>query len=195
MQRPRLLILPGLIAISLYLLLTNFEAVVTESAVDSETLNLDFDAYAEGITTVLYDASGAINYTLQADRQIHYNDDSTELQSPFIRLFQDGSSQWHIVANSGRISPELVANQTQSRTIELSGDVEIVSLDEFGNRTIMSTQTLTVHPESETLVTDQPVTLVTTNIQQTAIGMVADLIANEIFFEHTIRGNYAESSN
>ena len=61
--------------------------------------SLDFSAYSEGLNTILYDSQGNINYTLQAKRQVHYNNDSTELEKPFIRLYQDGDSRWNIAAN------------------------------------------------------------------------------------------------
>ena len=193
MHRSRLLVLPGLLAVGLYLLLSNFNtAGSSKRQSESAMLALNFDGYAEGISTVLYDPSGVINYTLQAERQIHFNDDSTELQSPQIELYQDGNSRWHIMAESGKISPEIAVDNNPSRIIVLSGKVEVVSLDKFGNRMLMSTETLMLDPAAETLSTDQRVTLLTSNIEHSAIGMYADLTTDEILFQSEIRGSYAD---
>jgi LPS export ABC transporter protein LptC len=76
------------------------------------------------------------------------------------------------------------------RTIELSGNVEVYSLDDFGNRTVMTTQKLMLDPQLETLKTDQPVVVETGTLRQSAIGMDADLNSDEIVFHRDIRGNY-----
>jgi LPS export ABC transporter protein LptC len=195
MQRLTLLLIPGLIAIALFFGLSIIETVSTDSDVESEFSTLDFDAFSEGINSVLYDDNGAINYTLQAISQVHFNDDHTEFEKPFIRLFQDGNSRWNIVANSGRISAGLSESDSSIRTIELSGDVEVYSLDAYGNRTVISTEFLSVDPQLETLETDQPVTLVTTNIRQSSIGMFANLNTDEIVFHQDIQGSYEQTAN
>lgn len=195
MQRVGLIIVPGIIAIALFVGINSFDTLSNEADAPITSPSLDFNAYSEGINTILYDAKGNINYTLQAERQVHYNDDSTELEKPFIRLFQDGDSRWNIVANSGRISAaETTADATVDK-IELLGDVQVYSLDEFGNRTLISTEFLTLNPESEILETDQPVSIVTSALQQSSIGMVAKLRTDEITFLRDIRGRHAQAKN
>ncbi len=159
MQRIGLIIVPGIIAIALFVGINSFNTLSNEA--DAPNTSLDFNAYSEGINTTLYDAQGNINYTLKAERQVHYNDDSTELEKPFIRLYQDGDSRWNIVANSGRIpAAETTADEALER-IELLGNVRVYSLDEYGNRTMMSTEFLTLNTESAILETDQSVSIVT----------------------------------
>ena len=137
---------------------------------------------------------GRINYTLQAQRQVHYNDDTTELQKPFIRLFQDGDSRWNIVADSGRISSSETASNTRVDRIELIGDVQVYSLDDFGNRTLISTEFLTLDPESEILETDLSVSVVTKALEQSSIGMLANLKTDEITFLREIKGRYEQET-
>ena len=195
MQRVGLIIVPGIIAIALFAGINSFDSLSNETDTSTESTSLDFNAYSEGINTILYDAEGKINYTLQAERQVHYNDDSTELEKPFIRLFQNGDSHWNIVANSGRISAtETTADGALDR-IELLGDVQVYSLDEFGNRTLMSTEFLTLNPDSEILETDQPVSVVTSALQQSSIGMIAKLRTDEITFLREVRGRHAPAKN
>lgn len=195
MQRFTILLVPGIIAIALFIAILSYESVSSSPEEVSARASLDYDGYSEGINTILYDPNGAINYTLRADRQTHFNDDHTELENPYIRLFQQGESRWNIVANSGRISADLTEDDDDTRRIQLSGNVEVFSLDEFGNRTVMSTEYLEVDPQNETLETDFPVTLVTSNLQQSSTGMFADLKIDEIIFHRDIRGNYEQTTN
>lgn len=181
-------------AISLLLITAfavNYKQLIPSSTTqDSNKAALDFNAYSVGINTVIYDVNGEINYTIQADRQVQYNDDSTELDKPFVRLFQNGESRWNLLANTGVISPESMANSKEMRSIELSGNVEVYSLDDFGNRTVMTTQKLMLNPQLETLMTDQPVRVETSSIRQSAVGMDADLNSDEIVFHRDVRGIY-----
>ena len=170
----------------------NYKQLIPDSTTQAtnKAEALDFNAYSVGINTVIYDVNGEINYTLQADRQVQYNDDSTELDKPFVRLFQNGESRWNLLADTGVISPESMANSKKMRTIELSGNVEVYSLDDFGNRTVMTTQKLMLNPQLETLMTDQLVQVVTSSIRQSAVGMDADLKSDEIVFHRDVRGIY-----
>ena len=181
-------------AISLLLITAfavNYKQLIPSSTTqDSNKAALDFNAYSVGINTVIYDVNGEINYTIQADRQVQYNDDSTELDKPFVRLFQNGESRWNLLADTGVISPESMANSKEMRSIELSGNVEVYSLDDFGNRTVMTTQKLMLNPQLETLMTDQPVRVETSTIRQSAVGMDADLNSDEIVFHRDVRGIY-----
>jgi lipopolysaccharide export system protein LptC len=195
MQRIGLIIVPGVIAIALFVGINSFDTLSNEADAPITSSSLDFSAYSEGINTVLYDLQGNVNYTLQAQRQVHYNDDSTELEKPFIRLYQNGDSRWNIVANSGRIpAAETNADGTVEK-IELLGDVQVYSLDEFGNRMLISTEFLTLNPESEILKTDQPVSVVTSALQLSSIGMIAKLRTDEITFLREIRGRYEHATN
>ena len=145
---------------------------------------------------MLYDTTGLINYTLQADSQIHFNDDSTELDKPFIQLYENGNSRWNIVAKSGKISSltsrDISAENSgdTTQTIELSGDIEVYSLDELGNRMQMNTEFLTLSPQTKTMETDQLVTVVTQSMQLTSVGMFADLTADAVVFTREVQGSY-----
>ena len=195
MQRIGLIIAPGIIAISLFIGINSFNSMSNETDTPSTASNLNFNAYSEGINTILYDAEGNINYTLQAEHQVHYNDDSTQFEKPFIRLFQDGASRWNIVANSGRISVTETPADGALQKIEILGDVQVYSLDEFGNRTLMSTEFLTLNPDTEVLETDQAVSFVTPALQQSSIGMLANLKTDEITFLREIRGQNVQAKN
>ncbi len=195
MQRIGLIIVPGIIAIALFVGINTFETLGNDPDKQAQGPSLNYNAYSEGINTILYDAAGNIDYTLQAQRQVHYNDDTTELEEPFIRLFQDGDSRWNIVAKSGRISSAETASDTAVDRIELRGDVQVYSLDDLGNRTLMSTEYLTLDPASEILETDQAVSVVTESLEQSSIGMIANLRLEEIVFLAAIKGKYEKAAN
>lgn len=187
MQRLSLLLIPAVIAIALFLGLASPN---TPGESESEITRLNYDAYSEGINSVLYDESGNISYTLQASRQVHFNNDVTELESPLIRLFQEGKNPWRLVANSGRISASAAAPDGAGQIIDLIGNVEVHNLDEFGNSLVISTEFLSIDLDSNSLETDEAVKVVTENIEQTSIGMYADLNQEIIFLKKDIRGNY-----
>ena len=195
MQRIGLIIVPGVIVTALFVGINAFDTLRNEADAPISSSSLDFSAYSEGINTILYDSQGNINYTLQAERQVHYNDDSTELEKPFIRLYQDGDSRWNIVANSGRISAAKTTADGTLEKIELLGDVKVYSLDKFGNKILMSSEFITLNPESEILETDQPVSVVTSALQLSSIGMIAKLRTDEITFLREIRGRYEKATN
>ena len=195
MQRITILLIPGVIAIAIFIAISAYDNVSQNPEVSANLKVLDYNAFSEKINTVLYDSNGVINYTLRAESQTHFIDDSTEVEKPFIRLFQEGESRWNIIANSGRILADLNEDNLENRMIELTGDVEVFSLDEFGNRTIMSTDFLEIDPQNETLQTNRPVTLVTSNLQQSSIGMFADLKIDEFVFHRDIRGHYEQATN
>ena len=195
MQRIGLIIVSGIIATALFVGINSFDTLSNEADAPITNSSLEFNAYSEGINTILYDTQGNINYTLQADRQVHYNDDSTEFEKPFIRLYQDGDSHWSIAANSGRIPAVETTADGALEKIELLGDVQVYSLDDFGNRTLMSTEFLTLNTQAEILETDQPVSVVTSALQLSSIGMIAKLRTNEITFLREIRGRYEQATN
>ena len=195
MQRITLLIIPGLIAIALFIGISSFDSIGTPEDSQQELRTLDYSAYSEGINTILYDINGQINYTLQAVKQIHYNDDTAKIEKPFIKLYENGNSRWNIVANSGKISAVESDSNANVQTIELSGNVEVHSIDNLGNKMVMSTEFLTLDPDLNILETNNPVTVVTDTLQVSSIGLIANLKTDEFTFLHDIKGSYEQATN
>ena len=157
----------------------------------------EIEAYSEGINSILYNENGSISYTLRADNKIHYRDGDTRIENPLIRLFQDEIPRWNIIANEGLVLPILTktSSEPEKETITLSGNVEILGLDKFGNRTFISTELLEIDPINETLKTDRIVNYESNNIHHSSVGMFANLNEDEIRFEKNIRGFYEKISN
>ncbi len=196
MQKLSFFLITTLSAILLYMGLGSFTSVFTDQDQAAEVIRPSYDGYSEGINTVMFNAEGAITYTLQAERQYHFQDQTSDLDNPFIRLFREGDSHWNIVAESGKIAPKSDVESETIGTIELTGDVEIFMLDEYGNRTVLITDFLEIDPELETMQTDRLVTMTTTNIQQQGEGLFANLAEDELHFQRNNTGRYeAHSEN
>ena len=164
---------------------------------NSEFPQREIEAYSEEINSILYDENGSISYTLRADNQIHYRDGDTRIENPLIRLFQDEIPRWNIIANEGLVLPTLTETSSEQKKEKLtfSGNVEILGLDKFGNRTFISTELLEIDPINETLKTDRIVNYESNNIHHSSVGMFANLNEDEIRFESNVRGFYEKISN
>ena len=161
-----------------------------------EFIASEVEAYSEGINSILYDQNGEISYTLRADNQMHFRDGNTKIEKPLIRLFQDKVPRWNIIAKEGELLPSFASSSAlEDKKLKLSGNVELLGLDKFGNRVFITTELLEIDPVSETLSTDHRVEYETTNIQHSSIGMFANLRDEEIIFDKNVRGFYEKISN
>lgn len=147
-----------------------------------------FDAYSNGVTSVLYDPQGNIEYTLEASNQVHYLDNTTALSDPYVRLYQGSGARWNIVARSGKI---LAAEQnSRIEQLDLSDEVELFQIDDLGNRMTLTTSFLSLFPSSEKMNTDREVTMITNTLRQTAVGMTANLQQDRLTFLSQVQGRY-----
>lgn len=195
MQKLTFFLITAVTAILSYLGLSTFVSVSENDEAEAVVNRPAYDGYSEGINTVMYDVSGDISYTLRAERQYHFADQSSDLEQPYIRLFREGDSHWNIVADSGRLTPAEDADAEAIGTIRLSGAVEVFRLDDFGNRTLLQTDYLELDPHEETMETDRLVTMTTTNIRQVGTGMFADLTKDELEFYRDNEGIYENISD
>ena len=154
---------------------------------------LQYDAYATGVTSVLYTPSGQIEYTLDAAEQVHYLDNTTLLQSPFVRLYRTSGVLWNIVASSGRI--HAAENGDAIQRLDLQDGVELFQIDELGRRMSLTTEFLSVFPDTQSMSTDREVTMNTDSLLQTATGMRADLRQDQLTFLGQVRGRYEVPSS
>ena len=197
---PKTAIIPIACFVTLTLGLTLFgkrKSDYPESDKELKPNTVDIDTYAEGINSVFYDQNGVVSYTLRAENQIHFKNGYTRIEKPLIRLFQNEMPRWNIEANQGHISNSEndSASGLERKNLELSGSVQILGLDEFGNRMLISTEFLEVDPMNEILKTDQRVEYEMANIQHSAAGMIANLQDEEIIFREDVRGSYEKTNN
>ena len=197
---PKTAIIPIACFVTLTLGLTPFgkrKSDYPESDKELKPNTVDINTYSQGINSIFYDQNGIVSYTLKAENQIHFKSGYTEIEKPLIRLFQNEMPRWNIEANQGHISNS--ENDSTSglerKNLELSGSVQILGLDEFGNRMLISTEFLEVDPMNEILKTDQRVEYKMANIQHSAAGMIANLQDEEIIFREDVRGSYEKTNN
>ena len=154
---------------------------------------ITYDSYSNGVNTVLYDIDGNIEYTLEAQEQIHYLDNTTQLTNPYVRLYQGSGARWNIIARSGRI---LAAEQSDRiDRLDLSDEVELFRNDDAGNTMTLATSFLSVFPNTETMQTDREVLMTTNTLRQTAIGMHGDLQQDTLTFLKQVKGRYEVQSS
>ncbi len=156
-------------------------------------LPVEYDAYATGVSSVLYNADGRVEYTLEAAEQTHYLDNTTLLESPYVRLHQASGALWNIMASSGRI--HAVQGGDAIERLDLQTGVEVYQIDELGRRMSLNTEFLSVFPQTQTMSTDLAVTMVTDSLQQSATGMRADLQQDQLTFLGQVRGRYEVPSS
>ncbi len=165
-------------------------AVVETTAPGAE---ITYDAYSVGITSVLYDEAGRLDYTLEATEQTHYLDNTTVLNNPYVRLYQDSGERWNIAARSGRIHG--AADSDNIERLDLSDEVELFQVDAAGERMTLTTGFISLFPGTETMNTDREVTMTTNALRQTAIGMHVDLRQDKLTFRSQVRGRYEVPSS
>ncbi|MES3007775.1 MAG: LPS export ABC transporter periplasmic protein LptC [Pseudomonadota bacterium] len=189
----RLWTLLGLLVLAIYAgryLLSSTPALIETPGPNAE---INYDAYSVGITSVLYNAEGRIDYTLEASEQTHFLDNTTVLSNPYVRLYQESGESWNITARSGRIDG--VADSDNIERLDLSENVELFQVDAAGERMTLTTGFISLYPGTETMDTDREVTMTTNSLRQTAIGMHVDLPQNKMIFRSQVRGRYEVSSS
>ena len=194
MQRVKLIIVPSLLAIMIFLAVDYFDQAVVGPQSPEPIVDIAYNGYSEGINSVHYDEQGKVKYTMRANRQVSYVDAETTLEEPLIQLYQENDSRWNIIANSGRISAAREdANDVEE--IILSGEVEVTQMDRNGNRTVLVTEILSLEPAQDILTTDATVTMVGGTFEQSAVGMRVNLASEEYVFHQNVRGRYAAPQN
>ena len=194
MQRIRVIIVPGIVAILIFFSIELFNTITDNPQPQELVGTIDYEGYSEGINTIRFDTDGKVDYTLQAVRQVSYKNAVTELEEPFIQLFRGGDSHWNITANSGKISTSSDRLNSDEQ-VDFIGNVEVYQLDEFGNRTVLTTDFLSMDPAQEILSTESFVTMYSENHEQSAIGMQVDLTNDEYIFQREVKGTYAAEIN
>jgi LPS export ABC transporter protein LptC len=189
------LLLPGSLAIALFFIISSFDDRDSSIERSENEFAREFVAFAEGISTELYDEQGQLSYTMNASRQIQLDDDSSELEDPLIRVYRNSRSNWNIEADSGTISAPAEAGADSTRVITMAGDVEIRSLDEHGKTLLITTESVDFLPATEIAETDLPVDFSMQQISQTSLGMRANLASDEIVFLGNSEGRYVQTAN
>ena len=143
------------------------------------------DYFMGGFTITSMNEKGAPRSILVSDKMLHYpDDDSTELDKPFMTMIGEIGKPWKIKADRGWIS-------SNNELILLSGNVHIDRLSGPNNRPVkLFTDKLRIHPESDFAETDRPVTMISNKRRTSAIGMRAYIREGKLQLLDDVRVSY-----
>lgn len=148
----------------------------------------DYDFLMNDVNSVRFDSGGTRQYSLDADRLIHYPEpEYITLEMPDFSLYPPADTPWHVSAESGRIEED---GGLQQNKIELSNDVVVRHTDAAGQTVYIYTEFLEIFPDSRNLRTDRQVRVEAGGFRLTGTGMNADLNARTIEFLNNVRGHY-----
>lgn len=126
------------------------------------------DYYVENFTATTLDQSGFPTRRLDAAYMAHYPEtDTHELTDPYLVLFAELATPWHVRSERGWLSPD-------GEDMLLLGKVHIWRNDSSGNRQVdIRTENLRVLPGTEYGETDERVVITTPSGESQGVGMRA----------------------
>ncbi len=143
------------------------------------------DYFMENFTITSMNEKGEPRSTLTSTKMLHYpDDDSTELDKPFMTMNSETGKPWKIKADRGWIA-------ANNELILLSGNVRIDRLSGPNNRPVkLFTEKLRIHPELDFAETDRPVTMISNKRRTTAVGMRAYVRKGKLQLLEDVRVSY-----
>lgn len=151
----------------------------------------EIDYYIQGFDVTRMTADGKPAHRLIAKRAHHYtDDDTTELHSPQLTVYQDESPPWEIDAPSALVSAD-------GELVLLSGDVLIERGGDANNRPVrIATRDLRIQPHQDYAETDEKVRVDSESDWLDAIGMQAWFRPpTRLKFLSQVKGFYVPGSN
>lgn len=145
----------------------------------------DPDLILEGFSAQSLDRNGEPHLQFSANRLTHYpDDDSTELEMPYLISAAPGKPAVHISSVSGKAS-------RNGDELFLSNGVQVVrEASATRGALVITTPTLHVVPDDEQADTDQPITVTDAHGTINAVGMRLDNKAHTLELLAQVRGHY-----
>ncbi|MGR8919181.1 MAG: LPS export ABC transporter periplasmic protein LptC [Gammaproteobacteria bacterium] len=143
------------------------------------------DYYIDNMVRRTTGANGELRNILRAERVEHFpDDDSTELASPHLEIYNGEAEPWHVIAERGWVS-------SGNDVVLLHGDVEIWRLGDGGERVYeVITTELRVLPREQYAETDNPTIIVSPVTVTHAIGMRANFAHSRLELVKRVRSRY-----
>lgn len=159
----------------------------SEKTIPSEHARIqdEVDYSIENFNLTILDKSGKMQYHLSAASMLHYKEsDITRLKGPNIELFRTPQEHWKIQANEGNVSPA-------GKDVLLEGKVHLQRTTSAQQKPfIMTTETLTIRPDDNTVSTQDNIQLQGNGVLIKARGMFADLEQENFQLLSRVRGSY-----
>lgn len=158
-----------------------FDTATDQEVVDISRLlgmsTQDYDYFMADVDSIRYTPAGLAEYRFRANRVTHFpNPEFSIVESPRFVIYREDGSAWRIDSNTGRIETDA---ENRERLI-LSENVIISGMTADGRPVNITTESLTVYPDSRMLSTDSEVTVESEGFFSTSQGLSADLDTNVI---------------
>lgn len=143
------------------------------------------DYYIENMVRTTTGTQGELRNILRATLVEHFpDDDSIELASPHLEIYNGDARPWHVIAESGWVS-------SGNDVVLLHGEVEIWRYGDTGEREYeVLTSELRVLPKEQYAETDNAATLIGPSTITRAIGMRANFAHDRLELLERVRSRH-----
>ena len=175
------------LSIIIILMLIGFYCLPTLQTAPSKMI--DEPAYADGfmenVVAMRMNTEGLPESTLYSPKLTHFaQNNSTRLTAPHFTILPNKGNAWNISAEHG-VSTDGI------KTLYLWGNVKMHQIKgPFNKDVTLLTSSITIYPEQNTAVTDQPVTLLQDSNVLNAIGLKTNFKTSTIELLSQSRGVY-----
>ncbi|MEM7542215.1 MAG: LPS export ABC transporter periplasmic protein LptC [Pseudomonadota bacterium] len=162
-----------------------WQALDEDEAVEIDLSGHDPDYFIEKMTRRVTGVGGELRSILRADLVTHYpDDDSTELESPHLEIYNGRPKPWHVIAERGWVA-------SGNDVVLLHGEVEIWKNDDGGTRMYqVLTSELRVLPHEKYAETDNPATIIGPSSITHSVGMRANFARDRLELLERVRSRY-----
>ncbi len=163
------------------------DRIETPSTIETEdTIQMSetrSDYYMSDFQSRKFSASGDIEFTVKGETLAHYPDtDSSEIAAPRIQLHRL-DTVWHIQSQTGRFD-------TNPDLFTLQGQV-IIKRQQPGTQPVtITTNSLTVAPQSNEVATEEPVEIVAPTWRLQATGLTSAIDDGRLNLLSQVTGRY-----
>jgi lipopolysaccharide export system protein LptC len=143
------------------------------------------DLFVKNFTITQMDSAGLPRQRLHSPRMDHFpDDDSMELETPYLQIYRPGQPDWRIRSERGWISPG-------GTVIKLLGTATISRDAAPGYRSVdVMTRDIVVQSEQEIAETAQPATYISAGQRVDAVGVRAFLKEDRVVLLSDVRGRF-----
>jgi lipopolysaccharide export system protein LptC len=167
--------------LALALLTFYLERAVREDETPTAARRHDPDYYVVNFTTTTYNAEGAAETRMSAERMVHYpDDDTTELHEPRVLQSKPNEPRYSVRAERGQLSRD-------GDEVFLYGGVLLVrEASEHGPEARMTTEFLHILRDRSLVRTDKEVKIVEGSRSLEGRGMEYNNLSRELVLRHNV---------
>ncbi len=148
------------------------------------TIELRYNAIAEGVELALHDATGNRTYALRAASQTRFNNERVEWRRPSLQWFDQGNTKWQVDADQGVLA-------AAGASLRLQGNVALRQQATAAVSPLtLLTSVIEIDLADETLTSDAPVQMIAGQLRQDSAGMLLDLAEDSLLLSGASRGRH-----